>query len=68
MEIGYWILTAGSLAGVILNIHHRKECFYIWSATNFSWAVIDFTHGIYAQSALFAVYFVLALYGIRKWR
>jgi len=30
--------------------------------------VVDYHEGIYAQAALFAVYFGLAIYGIIKWK
>jgi len=63
-----WLITILSIIGVVLNIHKRKECFYIWAVTNFAWMVIDFYKEIYSQSALFAVYFLLAVYGIIKWR
>jgi nicotinamide riboside transporter PnuC len=63
-----WLLTFFSLIGVILNIHKRKECFYIWAVTNFAWAIYDFIIGATAQGVLFTVYFILAIYGIIKWR
>jgi nicotinamide riboside transporter PnuC len=63
-----WALTILSLIGVVLNIHKRKECFYIWAVTNFGWAVYDFAIGAMAQGALFAVYFCLAIWGIVKWK
>lgn len=63
-----WILTALSIVGVVLNIRKNKACFIIWAGTNFTWMIIDFTAGIYAQSALFLIYFILALYGLWEWR
>lgn len=63
-----WLLTLLSLIGVVLNIHKRKECFYIWAATNLGWAIYDFAIGAVAQGVLFSVYFGLAVYGIAKWR
>lgn len=61
-------LTILSLIGVVLNIKKRKECFYIWGVTNFGWVFIDYNAGLYAQSLLFAIYFVLALWGIYEWK
>jgi len=29
--------------------------------------IVDFTHGIYAQSALHCVYFFLAIWGVLEW-
>ena len=63
-----WSLTIAAIIGVILNIKKMRSCFYIWAVTNFSWAVVDFYKEIYAQSALFGIYFLLALYGIFEWR
>lgn len=63
-----WGLTVLSIVGVVLNIKHRRSCFYVWALTNASWTVVDWWKGVYAQSALFLVYFVLALYGLWEWR
>jgi len=62
-----WPITVLSIIGVILNIHKRKEGFIIWLFTNGSWCVYDYMIGAYAQSALFAVYFCLAVWGLVKW-
>lgn len=63
-----WFLTALSLYGVVLNIRKRRECFYVWGVTNASWAVVDFHAGLFAQAALFGVYFALAIWGVWEWR
>jgi len=61
-------LTIASLVGVVLNIHKNHFCFWVWMATNFTWAVVDFWQGIYAQALLFFIYFLLAIYGLLEWR
>ena len=63
-----WILVVLSLAGVVLNIYKRRECFYIWAVTNAGWAIYDYMIGSCAQGVLFTVYFMLAVWGIIKWR
>lgn len=63
-----WILMIAALVGVILNIKKIRACFFIWAITNFFWMIVDFYKEIYAQSALFAVYFLLALWGIYEWK
>lgn len=68
MEVLTWTLTVLSLLGVVLNIRKRKECFYIWGATNFGWMVVDYRAGLTAQAALFSIYFCLALWGLWEWR
>ena len=67
-QIITWSLTILSILGVILNIKKKYICFYIWGVTNASWAVVDFYKGIYAQSVLFFIYFLLALWGIYEWQ
>ncbi len=62
-----WGLAIASLVGVILNIYKMKSCFIIWAVTNLLWAAVDFYYGIYAQAALFMVYFGLAIFGMIKW-
>jgi len=62
------IFTILSLIGVVLNIHKRKECFYVWTFTNGVWAVYDFKIGAWEQGVLFSCYFVLAIWGVIKWQ
>lgn len=68
LEAIQWLTTAASLTGVLLNIHHRRACFVVWAFSNATWAGIDAWHGIWAQAALQAVYFVLSIYGLVKWK
>ncbi len=63
-----WIVTAASILGVILNIHKKRACFYIWTRTTITWYLTDFCSGAYPQSALFAIYTGLAIWGILQWR
>jgi len=68
MQILIWLLTVISLIGVVLNIHHRKECFYLWILTNGAWAWHNLIIKEYQQSFLFLIYFMLAIYGVIKWK
>lgn len=63
-----WILTAASLIGTVMNIRIDRRCFYVWSVTNACWMAIDFHAGQYAQAALFGIYFLLSLQGVRQWQ
>lgn len=63
-----WLTAAASIFGVVLNIRKRHECFYVWAITNAAWTVIDVMHGVWSQAFLQAVYFCLAVWGIRSWR
>jgi len=67
-EIVTWTCSVLATIGVILNIKKRRSCFFVWAVTNATWTVIDFYKEIYAQSALFFLYFLLALWGIYEWR
>lgn len=68
MQSIVWALALVSMVGVILNIYKSNVCFMLWMFTNSFWMTIDFYKGIYPQSALFAVYTGLAVFGFIKWR
>lgn len=63
-----WIMSAIALAGTILNAEKSRAGFWFWLVSNLFWAVYDFRVGAYAQSALFAVYTLLAVRGLIVWR
>ncbi len=63
-----WLVTLASLIGVVANIKKKRWCFGIWLVTNTIWCVYDFMLGAIAQSALFAVYVGLAIWGLWEWR
>ena len=62
-----WIVTGLSIVGTILNIKRLKCCFIVWLATNFIWCIYDYYIGNFPQAVLFAVYVVLAIWGIYEW-
>ena len=68
MEWFTWFITVLSIIGVILNAQKKISGFYFWIVANFSWVLIDFHKGIYAQAALFGFYFLMCFYGIYTWR
>lgn len=63
-----WLIAAASIVGVVLNIRRMRSCFYVWAGTNAAWTAIDVYHGVWAQAALQAVYFGLAIWGIVAWK
>jgi nicotinamide riboside transporter PnuC len=63
-----WIVTGISIIGTILNIKKKQICFVIWLFTNSIWVIYDFCIGAYAQSVLFIVYVILAIWGVIEWR
>lgn len=66
-EIITWIVSLLALTGTILNSNRNKYGFILWFFTNLFWTVVDFKSGLYAQSALFAAYTVLAVKGMITW-
>ena len=67
MQVMLWLVSVASLVGVVLNIRRHAACFVIWLATNTTWAIVDFTHGLHAQGALMCAYAALSLWGIVSW-
>ena len=67
MGIITWIISILALTGTILNANRNKYGFILWLVTNMYWTVIDFKTGLYAQSALFFAYTILAIKGIITW-
>lgn len=63
-----WLITLASIIGTIANIFKKRWCFIIWLVTNSLWAVIDFCAGLYAQSFLFVICVILAIWGLWQWR
>lgn len=66
-EVITWIVSALALTGTILNSSRNKWGFVLWFFTNLFWVIVDFKSGLYAQSALFLAYTVLAIKGIVTW-
>lgn len=66
-ELITWIVSFVALTGTILNANRNKSGFYLWLGTNMFWTVIDFRAGLYAQSALFFAYTLLAVKGLWTW-
>lgn len=62
-----WIFSIISLFGTILNSNMNKYGNFIWIFTNMFWLVYDFYIGAYAQSLLYFIYLLLAIYGFIKW-
>lgn len=66
-EIITWIISGMALTGTILNSNRNKYGFILWFITNLFWVIVDFRAGLYAQSALFFAYTLLAVSGLVTW-
>lgn len=62
-----WILAIIALAGTILNIKARKECFILWMVTNVYWAWKDFQVNLPAQGWMYITYAGLSIVGFVEW-
>lgn len=66
-ELITWIVSALALIGTILNSNRNKYGFVLWFFTNLFWVIVDFQAGLFAQSALFLAYTLLAVKGLITW-
>ena len=66
-EIITWVISGMALTGTILNSNRNKYGFILWFITNLFWVIVDFRAGLYAQSALFFAYTLLAVSGLVTW-
>lgn len=67
MDTITWAITAVSLFGVIANIYKKPICYVLWTMTNAYWCGHNYMHSELQQAVLFAVYFVLSLWGLYTW-
>jgi len=63
-----WIIALAALVGTLANAFKLRWCFLIWMVTNAFWVGYDLYIGSYAQSALFASYFVISIVGWFQWK
>ena len=63
-----WIIALVALAGTVLNICRKWQGFMFWLVSTSYWCLRNYNNGEYAQSFVFAIFFLLALYGIYEWR
>lgn len=62
-----WTLAAISVVGAYLNAKQKRIGFIVWGLANVFWLFIDGYRGIYAQSALYAVFIGFNIYGWIRW-
>ena len=67
MEIVGTVITVIAVAGVLLNNHRRRECFYLWLVSNLLSASVHLTAGMYAMTARDLIFFALAIHGLIHW-
>ncbi len=62
-----WMMSAVALMGTLMNAERNKCGFIFWLISNLYMSIRFFVIEEYAQSALFLVYFLLAVRGIYVW-
>lgn len=62
-----WIMSGIALIGTVLNTEMNKWGQAFWIISNLYMCYTDFKAGLYAQSVLFFIYFILAIRGILVW-
>ena len=68
MNIIPYFVTAASIVGTVANSFQKRWCFYVWLCTNAFWCVYNAVSGSYAQAALYAFNFAMAVLGLVKWK
>jgi len=63
-----WAITIISIIGTIANIYKSIWGFIFWLIGDIAWMIIDLKAGLISQAVVFAVFGVLAIWGIRQWR
>jgi len=63
-----WALTLCALYGTYLNAKKKREGFYWWVVTDAAFCAVNWTIDQYALSALFFIYTLLAIKGLREWK
>ena len=63
-----WIFSGIALTGTILNAEMNKWGFIAWLISNAYMCITDWQAGLYAQSVLFFIYFLLAIRGLVVWK
>lgn len=62
-----WTLTVAATIALIANIKKKRWCFAVWILTNAGLAIINWRLQLYAQSVLFMVQGVFAVWGLVEW-
>lgn len=62
-----WFMTFLALTGTILNAKKNKIGFQFWMISNLFFCLHNLFIEQYPQSALFGIYWILAIYGYYNW-
>jgi nicotinamide riboside transporter PnuC len=68
VEIIGAISTLLAVAGTVLNNRRLRACFPIWIVSNVMTLGIHVTAGLWSLAVRDAIFFLLAIDGLRRWR
>ncbi len=66
-DILSWTMSAIALLGTLMNAERNKWGFIFWLGSNLYMTITFWVNGLFAQSVLFFVYFLLAVRGLFSW-
>jgi len=67
METLAWIVVCINLVATIFAIRKNPKAFYLYQITNCYWIYYTFHREVYPMLAVQAIYFVLNIWGIKRW-
>jgi len=62
-----WFILVIALAGLVLNILKKRECFLLWIISNGYWIYHNHQIGETVQAILFAVFAFFSFWGLMIW-
>ena len=62
------IATVLAVAGTALNNRRRRSCFWVWMACNVLTCPVHLYAGLWTLAARDALFFILAVEGLCRWR
>lgn len=62
------ILIVLSITGNVLVNRRDWKGQFLWVIANAGWIYVDAKAGLYEQAALFGVYLVIAIWGMKRWK
>lgn len=63
----FWICSAISIIGAILNARKNKWGFIVWIIGNVGWIIADIHYGMFEQIPVWIVFSAISAYGFYLW-
>ena len=62
------VITVLAVVGAVLNNRRRRSCFWLWLVSNAPSLGVHVAVGLWALAARDAIFFILAIEGLRRWK